>query len=157
MPTRLCIRAPTVALGYWDRPAAQAENFRDGAFCPADLFVRTATGGWRFAGREDSLVKIRGRWVNLAELEERLAAGSPSIAEAAAVSVADSDGVDTVAFFYVAKADASADVGAALQSFVETLPHYQRPRWLHAVESLPRTPTGKLLRRKLQDLHRTLG
>jgi acyl-CoA synthetase (AMP-forming)/AMP-acid ligase II len=69
VPTRLCIRTSTVALGYWDRPAAQSESFRDGAFCPADLFVRTDAGGWRFAGREDSLVKIRGRWVNLAELE----------------------------------------------------------------------------------------
>ncbi len=39
-PTRLCFRASMQALGYLDRPAAQAENFRDGAFCPADLFVR---------------------------------------------------------------------------------------------------------------------
>ena len=56
IPTRLCIRVSTLALGYLDRPAAQAESFRDGAFCPADLFLRTAAGGWRFAGREDSLV-----------------------------------------------------------------------------------------------------
>ena len=155
-PTRLCIRTSTVALGYWDRPAAQSESFRDGAFCPADLFVKTDAGGWRFAGREDSLVKIRGRWVNLAELEERLAAGAPSILEAAAVSVADSDGVDSVAFFFVPKANAEAQIDAALQSLVETLPHYQRPRWLHAVTTLPRTPTGKLMRRTLQELHRTL-
>jgi acyl-coenzyme A synthetase/AMP-(fatty) acid ligase/rubrerythrin len=59
-PTRLCIRVPTLALGYLARPAAQAENFRDGAFCPADLFVGTETGGWRFAGREDALVKMTG-------------------------------------------------------------------------------------------------
>ena len=39
LPSRLCIRAPTLALGYLDRPQAQAENFRDGAFCPADLFA----------------------------------------------------------------------------------------------------------------------
>ena len=50
-PTRLKFRVSTLALGYLDRPAAQAENFRDGAFCPADLFVRTSSGGWRFAGR----------------------------------------------------------------------------------------------------------
>jgi acyl-CoA synthetase (AMP-forming)/AMP-acid ligase II len=38
-----------------------------------------------------------------------------------------------------------------------TLPHYQRPRWLHPIDSLPRGPTGKLLRRKLQELHRAHG
>jgi acyl-CoA synthetase (AMP-forming)/AMP-acid ligase II/rubrerythrin len=41
IPTRLCFRVSTLALGYLDRPAAQAQSFRDGAFCPADLFLRT--------------------------------------------------------------------------------------------------------------------
>jgi acyl-coenzyme A synthetase/AMP-(fatty) acid ligase len=153
LPTRLCIRTPSVALGYRDRPEAQTEHFRDGAFCPADLFVQTANGGWRFAGREDSLVKIRGRWVNLVELEERLTAGLPDVVEAATVSVADSDGVDAVALFYVAKPAAEAAVAAALQSRVDALPHYQRPRWLHPIAALPRTATGKLIRRRLQELH----
>ncbi|HSD44772.1 MAG TPA: AMP-binding protein [Burkholderiales bacterium] len=153
-PTRLMIHAPTLALGYLDRPQAQAETFREGAFCPADLWARNPAGGWRFAGREDSLVKIRGRWVNLVELAERLASQAPGVVEGAAVCVPDSDGVDAVAFFFVA-ADTDA-TRAALQACAETLPHYQRPRWLHAVATLPRTPTGKLLRRKLQELHGTL-
>jgi acyl-coenzyme A synthetase/AMP-(fatty) acid ligase len=153
-PTRICIRAPTLALGYLDRPQAQAESFRDGAFCPADLFARSEAGGWRFGGREASLVKIHGRWVNLGELEERLSSHAPGIREAAAVCVPDSDGVDAVAFFYVAGNDAAASAG--LRECAAALPHYQRPRWLHAVETLPRGPTGKLLRRKLQELHRTL-
>jgi len=97
---------------------------------------------------------ITQRWVNLVELEERLSLKSPGIVEAAAVCVPDSDGVDAVAFFFVADDDAAA--GAALRACADTLPHYQRPRWLHAVATLPRTPTGKLLRRKLQELHRTL-
>ena len=180
-PTRLLIRAPTLALGYLDRPQAQSEHFRDGAFCPADLFAieyqvnagppqvdlhpsggggRAAAasghhdGGWRFAGREDSLVKIHGRWVNLVELEERLSLRAPGIAEAAAVCVPDADGVDAVAFFFVA-GDPTA-VEAALRAATEAMPPHQRPRWLHVVDALPRTPTGKLLRRKLQELHLAL-
>ena len=121
----------------------------------ADLFARQEGGGWKFAGREDSLVKIHGRWVNLVELEERLSLGAPGIAEAAAVCVPDGDGVDAVAFFYVARDAAS--VGAALQAGASEMPPHQRPRWLHAVETLPRTATGKILRRQLQALHRTLG
>ncbi|MDP1648496.1 MAG: AMP-binding protein [Rubrivivax sp.] len=155
LPSRLCIRAPTLALGYLDRPQAQAENFRDGAFCPADLFARDASGGWRFAGREDSLVKIHGRWVNLVELEERLASKAPGLKEAAAVLVPDADGVDAVAFFFAAADDAAAR--AALQACASALPPHQRPRWWHAVETLPRGPTGKLLRRKLRELHDLMG
>ena len=156
MPTRLAIHAPTLALGYLDRPQAQAEAFRDGAFCPADLFVCDEHGGWRFAGREDSMVKIHGRWVDLVALEQQLAARSPRVVEAAAVSVPDADGVDAVALFYVASGtDASA--GEALRTAAAALPQHQRPRWLHAVPELPRTATGKLLRRKLQELHRSLG
>lgn len=155
LPSRLCIRAPTLALGYLDRPQAQAENFRDGAFCPADLFARDASGGWLFAGREDSLVKIHGRWVNLVELEERLASKAPGLKEAAAVLVPDADGVDAVAFFFAATDDTAAR--AALQACASALPPHQRPRWWHAVEALPRGPTGKLLRRKLRELHQAMG
>jgi acyl-coenzyme A synthetase/AMP-(fatty) acid ligase len=156
-PSRIRIKAPTLALGYWNRPDAEAAYFRDGAFCPADLFERSAAGAWRFAGREDSLVKIRGRWVNLLEIEERLAVAAPGVAEAAAVSVPDADGVDAVAFFYVVKAAAPADVALKLRAYADTLPPYQRPGWLHGVASLPRTATGKLMRRRLQELHRTLA
>ncbi|MCL4699264.1 MAG: AMP-binding protein, partial [Burkholderiaceae bacterium] len=152
-PTRLRVRAPTLALGYLDRPQAQAETFREGAFCPADLWQRSADGFWQFAGREDSLVKIRGRWVNLVELAEALAARSGAVSDGAAVCVPDADGVDAVAYFYVARDGDEAR--AALEAHLATLPQHQRPRWLHAMEALPRGPTGKLLRRKLVELHRS--
>lgn len=154
LPTRLLIRTPTLALGYLDRPQAQAESFRSGAFCAADLFVANDAGGWRFAGREDSLVKIGGRWVNLVELEEQLGANAPGVIEVAAVCVADADGIDAVAVFYVASDREAA--AAALRERCRALPHHQRPRWLHPVDALPRTATGKLVRRRLQELQRGL-
>ncbi|MBU6484053.1 MAG: AMP-binding protein [Betaproteobacteria bacterium] len=156
-PTPIRIKAPTLALGYWNRPDADAAYFRDGAFCPTDLFERTGAGAWRFSGRDDSMVKISGRWVNLVELEERLAGSCPGIIEAAAVAVPDSDGVAAVAFFYALRSEAPADTGVALKACADGLPPYQRPRWLRVVPSLPRTATGKLLRRKLQDLHAAHG
>ncbi|WBY03224.1 AMP-binding protein [Ramlibacter tataouinensis] len=152
LPTRLQLRVSTLALGYLDRPLAQAETFRDGAFCPADLFLRTAGGGWRFAGREDSLVKIKGRWVNLVELEEKLAAGAAGLLEAGAVCVPDADGVDSVALFYVARDGQAEAVAQVLRERAAALPPYQRPSLLLAVPALPRTPTGKLLRRRLAEL-----
>ncbi|MCC7152123.1 MAG: AMP-binding protein [Rubrivivax sp.] len=151
-PTRLRFRLDCQALGYLDRPASQADSFRDGAFCPADLFVATEGGGWRFAGREDTLLKIKGRWVNLNDIEERLSAGTPGLIEGAAVRISDADGFDTLAYFYVARAGQGEAVERLLAERSQTLPQYQRPRWLQPVEAIPRTATGKLLRRKLAEL-----
>lgn len=156
-PGRILIRGSTVALGYWNRPDAQAAYFRDGAFAPSDLFERVDGGGWRFAGRDDSLVKVYGRWVDLVDLEQRIALTCPGIAEAAAVTVPDADGVDAVALFFVAQPGAPVLDAATLREHADRLPPYQRPRWLHPVEALPRTPTGKLIRRRLRDLHCTLA
>jgi acyl-coenzyme A synthetase/AMP-(fatty) acid ligase len=157
IPTRLRIRVSTLALGYLDRPAAQAETFRDGAFCPADLFLRTEGGGWRFAGREDSLVKIKGRWVNLVELEEKLAAGTPGLLEAGSVCVPDQDGVDSVNLFFVAREGQAVEVERVLRERAAAMPPYQRPSAMHCITLLPRTPTGKLLRRKLAELVPPVG
>lgn len=155
-PTRIVIRAPTLALGYWRRPEAQAEAFRDGGFCPSDLFVRGTAASWRFAGREDALVKLRGRWVSLVELEERLAA-CPGVTESAAVVVPDDDGVDAIVLFYVPPSGAAPINGESLRALTDSWPHHQRPHAIHAVASLPRTATGKLMRRSLVALHRGSG
>ncbi len=151
-PTRLLIRSPMQALGYLDRPAAQADSFRDGRFCPADLFVRTEAGSWRFAGREDSMVKVKGRWVNLVDLEEQLGAGLPGLREGATVWINDADGMGAIAYFYAANPDDEERLLAELQQRIAALPPYKRPLRLLPIEMLPRTPTGKLLRRKLQEL-----
>ena len=146
-PTRLRLQAGTLALGYHERAAAQAEAFGDGDFCAADLFVRTAGGGWRFAGREDTLIKIRGRWVDLVDLGERLGADVPGLREAAAACLPDADGVAALAFFFVADDPVAAQVRLAER--VAALPPHERPAWLLSVPALPRTATGKLLRRQL--------
>ncbi|MEJ8837316.1 AMP-binding protein [Ramlibacter sp. AN1133] len=151
LPTRLSFHVSTLARGYLDRPAAQAQSFRGGAFCPADLFVHTQGGGWRFAGREDSLVKIRGRWVNLVELEEKMSAGVAGLLEAAAICVPDEDGVDSVVLFYAARPGEAALAEKALRERAASLRPHERPRSFHEVPALPRTATGKLLRRKLAD------
>ncbi|MBI5720552.1 MAG: AMP-binding protein [Burkholderiales bacterium] len=147
-PTRLELRTPTLALGYHDRPAAAAASFTaEGAFCPADLFVPAGAGCWRFAGREDSLVKLRGRWVDLVALEQQLSSEVGELREAAAARVADADGLEAVALFFVA--DDPARAQARLAERVAMLPPHQRPASLHALPALPRTGTGKLLRREL--------
>lgn len=156
-PGRILVRGSTVARGYWNRPDAQAEHFRDGGFSPSDLFQRRDDGGFAFAGREDSLVKVHGRWVDLVDLEQKFASECAGVVEAAAVAVPDADGVEAVALFFVAQPGAPASGMQSLLESAARLPPHQRPRWLHRIESLPRTPTGKLVRRSLRELHGALA
>lgn len=153
-PTRVCIGGSAIALGYLNRPREQAEHFRDGMFCPSDLFEIQENGSYRFVGREGTLVKVHGRWVDLVAIEEKLGLLCPEILEAAAVLVPDADGLDAIAVFYVPRNGIDVvDLEAALRAHTSSMPSYQRPRQFHSIDSLPRTPTGKLLRRRLQEFH----
>ena len=102
-------------------------------------------------------MKIKGRWVNLVELEEKLAAGTPGLLEAGSVCVPDQDGVDSVNLFFVAREGQAAEVERALLARAAAMPPYQRPSAMHCIPQLPRTPTGKLLRRKLAELVPPVG
>jgi acyl-CoA synthetase (AMP-forming)/AMP-acid ligase II len=73
------------------------------------------------------------------------------------VTVPDADGVDAVALFFVAQAGTQLPDTTALRAHADRLPPYQRPRWIHPIDALPRTPTGKLVRRRLRELHRELA
>jgi acyl-coenzyme A synthetase/AMP-(fatty) acid ligase len=72
-----------------------------------------------------------------------------ALLESACVCVPDEDGVDSLVMFYVARPGEAASVEQALRERAAGLPPHQRPRCFSEVPVLPRTPTGKLLRRKL--------
>jgi acyl-coenzyme A synthetase/AMP-(fatty) acid ligase len=152
----LWVRHPALAQGYANRPELTREQFRDGWFCTKDMFVRDAHGNYAHQGRADELVKIAGQWVRPSEIEEA-ALADPAVAEAACALVADVDGFERVALFVVAK-DA-ADAGAAAEAACSrALARHQRPKWIRAVDELPRTATGKVQRFRLREiLERELG
>jgi benzoate-CoA ligase len=152
----LWVRHPGLALGYANRPEQTAAQFRDGWFCTRDLFVRDAEGFYLHQGRSDDLVKVAGQWVQPAELEEAVAA-DPAIAEAACVQVTDAEGAERLALFVTARGEAGRALAAASER-AESLPRFKRPKWIRAIDELPRTATGKIQRYKLRELlERELG
>ncbi len=150
-PGVLWVRHPAQASGYANLPEETREQFRDGWFCSRDVFVRDAEGFYVHQGRSDELLKIAGQWVQPAELEE-LAGLEAAVAEAACVPVPDADGLERLALFVTATADAAAAQRAAMQACERVLPRHKRPKWVRAIDELPRTATGKVQRFKLREI-----
>ncbi|MGE5640944.1 MAG: class I adenylate-forming enzyme family protein [Clostridia bacterium] len=150
-PGVLWVRHPAQAQRYENRPDETAAQFRDGWFCTRDLFTRDAEGYYVHHGRSDELVKIAGQWVRPAELEDAVAALG-EIAEAACVAIADEDGLQRLALFVAARPGVPDALAAAAAACERALPRHKRPKWLRAVEHLPRTATGKVQRFKLREL-----
>jgi benzoate-CoA ligase len=150
-PGVLWIRHPAQASAYVNLPEQSCAQFRDGWFCSRDLFVRDAQGYYIHQGRSDELVKVAGQWVQPGELEE-VAAHEPEVAEAACVPVADADGLERLALFVTATADPAEAERAAFAACERLLPRHKRPKWVRALQELPRTATGKVQRFKLREI-----
>jgi acyl-coenzyme A synthetase/AMP-(fatty) acid ligase len=150
-PGILWVRHPAQASAYANLPEHTRAQFRDGWFCSRDLFVRDPEGYYVHQGRADEALKVAGQWVQPGELEE-VAALEAAVAEAACVPVPDADGLQRLALFVTPKADAAAAQRAALEACERLLPRYKRPKWVRAVDELPRTATGKIQRFKLREI-----
>jgi benzoate-CoA ligase len=150
-PGVLWVRHPAQAAGYANLPRETEAQFRDGWFCSRDLFVRDDAGYYIHQGRSDELLKIAGQWVQPGELEA-IATQQAAVAEAACVPVPDADGLERLALFVTASADPAAAQRAAQEACERLLPRHKRPKWVRAIDELPRTATGKVQRFKLREI-----
>ena len=150
-PGVLWVRHPAQASGYANLPRETVAQFRDGWFCSRDLFVRDADGYYLHQGRCDELLKIAGQWVQPGELEA-VAAQQAAVAEAVCVPVPDADGLERLALFVTASTDTEAALREAKEACERLLPRHKRPKWVRAVDELPRTATGKVQRFKLREI-----
>ena len=153
-PQRIWLRSSTVAIGYWKRPQAQADGFDKGWYCPGDMFLRRPEGQLEFAGRTDDMLKISGRWVSTLWVEQAItsAAGS-SVSQLACVGVLTSEGLTALSLLAVALPGQHELAGQRVDEAIAALPTYRRPHWVHWLDSLPLTATGKLQRSRLVALH----
>jgi acyl-coenzyme A synthetase/AMP-(fatty) acid ligase len=150
-PGVLWLRHPALALGYANRHEQTRDQFRDGWFCTKDVFIRDARGYFAHQGRADELIKVAGQWVKPSDLEEAVL-GEPEIAEAACVPMRDADGFERLALFVAPSGEAADAVGAAKRACAARLPRHKQPKWVRAVQGLPRTATGKVQRFRLREM-----
>jgi acetyl-CoA synthetase len=140
---------PGLMLGYWQRPAEEAEVMRGEWFIGGDLGVMNAAGYIAHRGRANDLMKALGYRVSPQEVEAVLAE-HPGVAEVACTEVQVRADVSVIGAFIVKRTgvDVSAD---AIKAFAaERLAAYKCPREVVFIDTLPRTANGKLMRRALK-------
>jgi propionyl-CoA synthetase len=130
-------------------------HFRRLVYSSLDWAIRDADGYTFILGRTDDVINVAGHRLGTREIEESVA-GHPAVAEAAVIGVKDAlKGQVPVVFATLKQAAgaAAAEVALGMQRcVVEQLGSVAKPARVYVVDALPKTRSGKLLRRSLQAL-----
>ncbi|KAH6677857.1 hypothetical protein F5X68DRAFT_224037 [Plectosphaerella plurivora] len=150
----LWVKGPQVTMGYLDRDMETAETYMpDGFLRTGDIGRIDSEGFVTIHDRLKEMIKVRGHAVAPAELEDALL-GHRAVADAAVVGIPDEYSGEIPKAFVVAKAASleSPETVHQLKELVRTTK--ARHKWLAGgvtfVKELPKSPSGKILRRKLK-------
>jgi 4-hydroxybenzoate-CoA ligase len=148
----LLVDAPSAGEGYWNQRSKSRRTFEGHWTRTGDKYIRDADGRYTFCGRSDDMFKVSGIWVSPFEVESALIT-HPAVLEAAVVPEADSEGLLKPKAFVVLRVGAKTDgLDEALKEHVkQKIGVWKYPRWIEAVDALPKTATGKIQRFKLRD------
>ncbi|MFG6503378.1 long-chain-fatty-acid--CoA ligase [Microbacterium sp. P05] len=149
-PGELLIRGPQVFQGYWGQPDATAESLLEDGWVRSGDIVSVAPDGFvTIVDRLKELIITGGFNVSPTEVEETLKQ-HPDVADAAVVALARKDGGEDVAAAVVLRDDVELDVNG-LRDYCRTrLAAYKVPKRVFAVDDLPRSLIGKVLRREVR-------
>ena len=151
-PGELVIRGPQVMLGYWKEPEATAAVLRDGWYWTGDIVTRDRDGFYRVVDRRKEMIKYKGFAVAPAEVEAVLLE-HPAVKECGVVGRSNADAGEIPVAFVALRGGfvESGKLGDELCAFVaDRLTHYKQPREIHFVDAVPKTASGKILRRELR-------
>lgn len=149
-PGELRIRGPHVMRGYWRAPELTAATLRGGWLYTGDVGFFDADGRLTITDRKKEMIKWKGFGVAPAELEAVLHE-HPAVADAAVVGKPDLEAGEIPKAFVVLRAGRAAS-GEELMAFVAArVAGYKRVREVEVVDAIPRTASGKILRRVLRE------
>ncbi|WP_280208741.1 acyl-CoA synthetase [Nocardia cyriacigeorgica] len=148
----LALRGPNIFAGYWMRPEATSEAFRDGWFHTGDLGRTDEEGYITLVDRKKDMIISGGENVYPIEVEQVLFT-HPSVVDAAVVGGPDPRWGERVVAVVVADpaVGRAPDPEELITWCRERLAHFKCPREVHFVDALPRNATGKLLKTVLRE------
>jgi len=151
-PGELVMRGPQFMLGYWKDPQATSVVLRDGWYFSGDIVRCDADGFYYVLDRRKEMIKYKGFPVAPAEVESLLLE-HPAVRDCGVVAKPDLDAGEIPCAFVVLREGftPSDALDKELRDFVaDRLAHHKQPREIHFVDAVPRTPSGKILRRELR-------
>ena len=152
----VCTRpAPSMTRGVWNDPERYIKSYWSrfpGMWYHGDWASVDEDGHWFVHGRADESMNVAGRKVGPAEVEEAILRHH-GVAEAAVIGVPDDLKGEAIVGFAVAKPGATLDAAAIAATVVEFLGPTFRPREIVTVAELPKTQSGKIVRRLLRQLY----
>jgi long-chain acyl-CoA synthetase len=143
-------RGPAVTPGYWQRPEETAAALPDGWLRTGDVGKRDEQGWFYLVDRIKDMINVSGFKVWPREVEDALFR-HPGLADAAVVGAPDSYRGEIPVAYVVARAGAGLDEEAVITHCREQLAAYKSPRRVVFVAEIPKTLTGKALRRDLRE------
>ncbi len=143
---------PSMMRAYWKNPDGYAARFRNGWYVCGDRATVDADGYFWFVGRDDDVINTAGHLVGPFEIESALLE-HPAVAESAAVAKPDPVNMEVVKAFVTLKRgfEASDDLELEIMNTIRRkLSPLAMPQEIEFVTSLPRTRSGKIVRRVLR-------
>ncbi len=145
----IAIRGHNVMKGYWRRPDATAEAIVDGWFRSGDVGRIDEDGYFFIVDRKKDLIIRGGYNVYPREIEEVLYE-HPAVAEAAVIGVPDASLGEEIGAAVVLRPGATATVDEIRDHVKRQVAAYKYPRHVWLLETLPKGPTGKVLKREIR-------
>jgi fatty-acyl-CoA synthase len=142
-------RSDGVMQGYWKQPEATAQVLRDGWFHTGDMGTMNEDGYILVVDRAKDIIVSGGENISSLELEKTLAAHS-SVYEAAVIPVPDAKWGEVPKALVVLKPGAKVTEQELLEFCRSRIAHYKCPRSVEFLEALPKTGTGKILKKDLR-------
>jgi len=142
-------RSDGVMAGYWQQPEATTEALRGGWFHTGDMAVIAENGYILIVDRKKDIIVSGGENISSLDVEKTLLA-HPGVYEAAVIPVRDQKWGEVPKAVVVAKPGSKLSEAELIGFCRSRLAHYKCPQSIEFCESLPKTATGKVLKRDLR-------
>ena len=149
----ICVRGPQVMRGYWNKPQDTADVIRDGWFHTGDVGRKDEKGYVFIVDRKKEFIKYKGYGVGPAEVEAVLCE-HPAVADAGVIGKPDTEAGEIPKAFVQLRPNATATADELMAFVKERISDYKRVREVEFIDKVPRTASGKILRRELAERER---
>lgn len=149
-PGEVLVRSEANMVGYWQRPDLTEQTIRDGWMWTGDIAVWDEDGYIFIVDRSKDMIISGGENIYSTQVEAAIHQ-HPGVLESAVFGIPDEEWGESVKAVVVMKPGESATQQDIIDTAAQHLASYQKPRSVDFVDSLPKAPTGKILKRELRD------